>query len=160
MQQYIEWLKKILHKPNRYAHLKRFSIFKELSSFELYLVSNHLHKRSYKTGEVLFEPGFPLEAIYFIEKGEIEILGPSHPSGHSILKKNQFLGLMDMFHENIRSSKATAITDLQVLAISQADLKELINKNPRLGIKILLEVCSSFSNYIFHLSSPGESSQP
>jgi len=159
MQQYIDWFKNILRKPDKYAHLKRFSLFKDLNSFELYLLNNHLHTRNYKAGEVLFEPGYPLEAIYLIEKGEIEIIGPSHPSGHSILKKNQFLGLMDMFHENIRSSKATTLCDVQVLAVSQADLKELIDKNPRMGVKILLAVCSSFSNYIFHLANPGDSKQ-
>jgi len=118
-----------------------------------------MHARHYKVGEVLFDKDYPLEVIFFIEKGEIEIEGHSHPKGRNVIKKNQFLGLMDMFHENIRSSKATALTEVQALAISKSDLLDLVNKNPRMGVKILKGVCKSFSNYIFQIAALHASEQ-
>ncbi len=156
MNQMLKWLKTIFIKQDKYKSLRHYPIFKELSSFELYLLNNYFHSRSFKTGEVLFDKNYPLEVIYFIEKGEIEIEGPSHPSGKSILKKHQFLGMMDMFHENIRSSKATAITEVEALAISRVDLMDVINKNPKTGVKILSGICRSFSNYIFRISANSE----
>lgn len=156
MEMLIKWLKALLHKQDKYKNLRHYPIFKELNSFELYLLYNFMHARAFKAGEVLFDKNYPLEVIYFIEKGEIEVEGQSHPSGKSILKKHQFLGMMDMFHENIRSSKATALTEVQALAISRFDLMDLIHKNPRTGVKILSGVCRSFSNYVFQISAEAE----
>ncbi len=147
----ISWLKSLLHKQDKYASLRKFSIFKKLDSFELYLISNHLHKRSFKAGDLLFDKDYPLEMIFFVEQGEIEVLGKAHPSGRSILKKNQWIGIMDMFHENIRSSSARALTEVHTLAISQYDFRDLINKNPHMGVTILSAICESFSKYIFQL---------
>lgn len=118
-----------------------------------------MHKRSYKAGETLFGKDYPLEVIFFIEKGEIEVIGEAHPSGRSILKKNQFLGIMDMYYENIRNSTATAITDVSALAISRFDLQELMNKNPRTGVKILSGICASFSEYILKISAKPENNK-
>jgi len=158
------WLKSLLHKPSKYASLRRYSIFKHLDSFELYLLNNFMHHRSFKQGEQLFDVGYPLEVVFFIEKGEIEVTGKANPNGRAILSKNQWIGIMDMFYENIRSSSAIALTDVQVLAISRQDLMDLINKNPHMGLKILNGVCESLSNYIFTLcnsfSTPIPGKQP
>lgn len=153
---HIAWLKTLLHKPSKFAYLKRYSIFKELSSFELYMLNNYFHARSFKAGEMLFDKDYPLEVIYFVEKGEISVTGNAHPSGHSSVKKHQFLGLLDMFHENIRSSSAIAMGDLETIAISRHDLMDLIKQNPRMGIKILTGICHFYSNYIFTICKPVE----
>jgi len=154
----IRWLKTLLLKPDKNAALRRFAIFKKLDSFELYQLNNFLHKRSFKAGELLFDKDYPLEMIFFIEQGEIEVVGNAHPSGYNILKKNQWIGLIDMFHENVRSSSAKAITEVHALAISRFDLSDLINNNPHMGVKILTSVCESFSKYIFQISTPRDSS--
>jgi CRP-like cAMP-binding protein len=159
MDKILKWLKTLFNKQDKYISLRRYPIFKELTSFELYLLNNFMHARSYKVGEILFDKDYPLEVIFFIEKGEIEIEGHTHPRGKNILKKNQFLGLMDMFHENIRTSKATALTEVQALAISKSDLLDLVNKNPRMGVKILSGVCKSFSNYIFQIAALHDTEQ-
>jgi len=156
VKDYINWLKTLLNKQDKYSELRKITVFKELSSFELYLLNNFLHHRSYKPGEILFDRDYPLEVVYFILSGEIEVIGPSHPSGHNILKRHQFLGMIDMFHEPNRSSKATAVTEVQTLAISRFDLMDLLKKNPRMGVKILSGVCKSFSNYIFQISQSVE----
>jgi len=153
---FIAWLKTLLHKPNKYAALKRYTIFKDLTSFELYLLNNYFHSRSFKVGEMLFDKDYPLEVVYFIDNGEIEVTGSTHPKGHCILKKHQFLGLLDMYHENIRSSTAVALTDVETRAISRHDLMDLIKHNQRMGIKILTGICTCFSNYIFTICTPAE----
>ena len=147
------WLKNVLHKPSKYAGLRRFSIFKQLSSFELYLLNNFLHHRSFKSGEILFDKDYPLEMIYFIEKGEIALQGKSHPKGYQVLKKNDSLGIMDMYFDNVRSSTAKALSEVSVLAISRYDLLDLIHHNPHIGVKILSGICQAFSHYIFQISS-------
>lgn len=156
MKQLIGWLKGILTKPKSYLQYRRFPIFKDLDSYELYLLNNVMHSRSFRAGEVIYEAGFPLEVIYFIEKGEIELKGKLHPVGNEVLGKNQYLGLIDMFHEKIRSSTAIAKTDVNTFAISRTDLMDLIQSKPHTGSKILIAACKDFSKLIFTLSEQGE----
>ncbi|MDD4309280.1 MAG: Crp/Fnr family transcriptional regulator [Candidatus Cloacimonetes bacterium] len=158
LKQIGKWLLTLLHNPNKYAGLRKYSIFKNLNSFELYLLNNHLHLRNYKSGDMLFDKDYPLEVIFFIEKGEILVSGKVNPKQDIVLKKHQFLGMMDMFYENIRSSSAKALSDVKVLAISRYDLMDLINKNPHTGVKILTAVCQSFSHYIFDLADEFQAS--
>ncbi len=147
----IGWLKSLFRKTDKNAYLKKISIFSKLDSFELYLLNNFMHHRSFKAGELLFDKDYPLEMIFFIEQGEIEVLGKAHPSGRSVLKKNQWIGIMDMYHENIRSSSAKALTHVEANAISCKDFVDLMENNPHMGVKILTGVCESFSNYIFQI---------
>ncbi len=151
------WLKSLFHKADKNAYLKEISIFRKLDSFELYLLNNFMHHRSFKAGELLFDKDYPLEMIFFIESGEIEVLGKAHPSGRSVLKKNQWIGIMDMYHENIRSSSARAITPVEANAISRKDFVDLMDNNPHMGVKILSGICESFSDYIFQICADASS---
>ncbi|HNZ33310.1 MAG TPA: cyclic nucleotide-binding domain-containing protein [Candidatus Cloacimonas sp.] len=147
------WLKTIMKKPDKYADLKLFPVFNECSSFELYLLSNFLHKRTYQAGEILYDKGYPLEVIYFVLSGEIEVTGPTHPQGCYVIGKNQVLGLIDMFSEETRSSSAKAITDVTTYVISRFDLLDLAKQNPHLGVKLLYAFCQTLSNYILTISA-------
>lgn len=149
------WLKSILDKPKSYLQFRRFPVFKDLDSYELYLLNNVMHSRTFKAGDVIYEAGFPLEVIYFIEKGEIELKGKLHQAGNDVLGKNQYLGLIDLFHETLRSSTALAKTEVSAFAISQTDLLELIHSRPRTGLKILSAACRDFSKLIFQLTEKG-----
>ncbi|MDP2172801.1 MAG: cyclic nucleotide-binding domain-containing protein [Candidatus Cloacimonadaceae bacterium] len=153
IKDYVVWLKQVINKPSKYAILRRFVIFKELSSFELHLIDNYLHPREYKKGEMLFEEGYPLEAVFFIDKGEVQVSGPINSQETAVLKKNQFIGLIDMFNEDTRSSTAKAITDVSVLALSRTDLWYLINHNRVLGNKLLVAISRFLSKYLVEIAS-------
>ncbi|MEN6444598.1 MAG: cyclic nucleotide-binding domain-containing protein [Candidatus Cloacimonas sp.] len=150
------WLKEVLKKPDKYADLKNFPVLSELNSFELYLLNNFLHKRTFAEGEVLYEKGHPLEVVYFILSGKIEANGSIYPAGHNIIGANQVLGIIDMFNEETRSCSAKAITTTSVYAISRFDLMELIKQNPHLGIKLYTAFCKMLSNYIFKITAKQE----
>lgn len=87
-----DWARSMWHKPSIYMQYRRFSIFKGLNSFQLYLIHGLMHKREFKAGEVLYEVGYPMEVVYFVEKGEICL-----NDGGQIIGKNQVLGLWDLF---------------------------------------------------------------
>ncbi|HNX03220.1 MAG: cyclic nucleotide-binding domain-containing protein [Candidatus Cloacimonas sp.] len=149
------WLKTIWKKPDKYADLKQFDVLSELSSFELYLLDNFLHKRSFQAGELLYDKDNPLEVIYFILSGEVEVTGITHPQGHNLVHKLQVLGLIDMFTEDTRSSVAIAKKEVAAYAISRYDLMDLIKQNPHLGLKLLVAFCKTLSNYILNISAIG-----
>lgn len=146
--------KTIWKKPDKYADLKKFPVLVETSSFELYLLNNFLHKRNFNSGELLYN-NHPLEVIYFIFSGEVEVTGITYPKGRYVVRELQILGLIDMFKEETRSSSATALTEVTAYAVSRYDLSDLFRQNPNLGVKMLTAFCQTLSNYIFNISSPG-----
>lgn len=149
---FIQWIGSLLHKPERYSELKAFPLFTDLNTYELFQVSNIVNERSYQSGEKLFEQGFPVEAIFFIRKGEIELSGSSQPGGKRVLLKDQIIGLADMFNESTRTSTAQALSKCTVLAISKHDLNDLIANNPRLGNKLLSASCKLLGSHITQFS--------
>jgi len=132
-----------LSQAGRYPELRRFSLFKELGDHDLSLIHDCLHSREFKSGEILFEEDFPTEVIYFIVEGEVQVSGLCHGSGNWVLKKHQFLGIIDIFGTGKRLSTATALTDLKTLALPESDFWELVMVNPALGVR-LLKACGRF----------------
>lgn len=151
-KQFFIWLKSFLVRPDRYPQLRGFSLMENLNTFELYQLNNLLYKRSYKAGEMLYDQDYPLEAVFFILKGEVEVLHSAGGVGSKLLTANQFLGVIDMFHEAIRSSSAIAKTPVETLVVSKHDLEELLHTNSKLGVKFLNNVCNYLSAYIFAMA--------
>ncbi|MBP7310603.1 MAG: cyclic nucleotide-binding domain-containing protein [Candidatus Cloacimonetes bacterium] len=152
IKQYLSWLKSFFTRPDRYPHLRGFSLLENFSTFELYLLNNMLYKRNYKAGEMLYDKDYPLEAVYFIIKGEVEVLHSAGGFQHKTLTGNEFLGIIDMYHESLRSSSAQAKTAVETYVISTHDLEELIRLNPKLGVKFLGNSCRFLSAYIFEMT--------
>ncbi len=146
-----QWFLASLKPKDKNRSLRKYSIFKDLNSFELHLLKQIIHHRKYTAGEILFEDKYPLELIFLIEKGEVAVFGKLQPNGSRTLKRGQFIGLIDMYHENSRSSSAKAVKDSEILAISRTDFQQFLETNPRTGIKILSGVCTNFSNFMFDL---------
>jgi len=102
---------------------------------------------------VLFEEGHPLEVLFFIVSGELQVTGKLNPQGSAVLKKHQFIGVKDLFGDNKRSGSATALTDLSVLALTESDFQDLISKNKRLGNKLLKACCEFLASYLQDMGS-------
>lgn len=142
---YFKWLGKILQKPDIYVDIKRIELFSDLNSFQLYQLNNYLHSRHYKAGETIFEQGYPQDAVFFIQSGEVRVTGPLIGTDSIRLRKGDFIGIIDMFHEGFRSSTAIAGSEVTTLAISKNDLESLISRDRDMGQKILRAICRYLS---------------
>jgi CRP-like cAMP-binding protein len=131
-----------------HPELMHFQLLRELNPAELNIIHSYMHNREFKKGEVLFEEGYPLEVIYLIREGEIQVQGLRSDNDSWLLKKHQFVGIIDLFTKNHRLSKATAYTDLSVFALSQTDFWEIIRYNPVLGVKLLKACCHFLGKFI------------
>lgn len=147
----------ILSKPGskaeKYAKLTQFELFEKLNTYELFQMSNICHEREYAKGELIFDVGYPLEALFFILDGEITLTGAIQPHGSQTYSIGSVIGLIDLFYKPIRHSKAVSQTKSKVIAISREDFISIIDDNPRLGNKLLKIVAASISRHIFTLSS-------
>jgi CRP/FNR family cyclic AMP-dependent transcriptional regulator len=145
-------VKKWYGDPAKHTELRHYSLFKELSAYLLNLVQKHLHHREFKAGETIFEEGFPMEVIYFIASGEVQASGIHNSTDPTVLQKDQYIGVVDLFDQGMRLSTAKALTDVKLLALSQADFWELVNKNRALGIKLLAACCRFLGSYLLDIA--------
>lgn len=135
--------------------LNQFPLFDGLTYHELSLLEHLIQKRIFKQGEYIYKEQFPLATLYLICEGEVDIRNGYHLINESqVLKKNQLMGIIDMFNQGRRTGEAIALKDTTILAISHLDLKNYIQQNPRSGNKILLNICTILSRFIYTAHQP------
>jgi CRP-like cAMP-binding protein len=76
--------------------------------------------------------------MYVIARGRVSI--QSEPTGRELveLRDGDFFGEIALLNEVIRTATARAKTDCTLLCLFQPDLMGLLERSPRLGVKILL----------------------
>ena len=119
------------------AILKKVPVFKDLDNRELASVERILHRRTYHQGEIIFSQGDPGFGMYIIESGTVNII--LMPAQHRLaeLSDGEFFGELTLLDESPRTATAISETHCKMLCFFQPDLLDLINRNPRLGVKIM-----------------------
>lgn len=122
------------------ALLAKIPIFEDLNKRDLAAVERILHRRDYDAGEPIFRQDDPALGMYIIQSGEVTIL--LEPSGIVVseLHNGDFFGEVGLLDESPRSATARAKTHCSVFGFFQPDLFGLIERDPRLGVKIVLRV--------------------
>ncbi|MBF0506576.1 MAG: cyclic nucleotide-binding domain-containing protein [Nitrospirae bacterium] len=117
--------------------LKKIPVFKDLDNRELARVERILHRRTYHPSEIIFSQGDPGFGMYIIESGIVSIV--LMPSEHRLaeLSEGEFFGELTLLDESPRTASAISRTACKMLCFFQPDLFDLINRDPRLGVKIM-----------------------
>ena len=120
--------------------IRKIPIFEDLSGKDLREIERILHHRLYKKDELIFRQGDAGVGMYIIEKGEVAIR--LEPAGIVVaeLSNGEFFGELALLDDSPRSASAVAKTDCKMLGFFQPDLFGVIERNPRLGIKIVLRL--------------------
>ncbi len=120
--------------------LRNIPLFDDLSRRDIAILRRILHRREYVAGESIFTQGEPGLGMYIIAKGVVSI--QSEPAGRELVELNDgdFFGEIALLNEVIRSATARAKSDCMLLSLFQPDLLGLLDRNPRLGVKILLSL--------------------
>ena len=120
--------------------LSSIPLFEDLTGREIAAVQRLLHRREYVAGESIFVEGEPGLGMYILARGVVSI--QSEPSGRELveLSDGDFFGEIALLNEVIRTATARAKTDCHLLSLFQPDLLSLLDRNPRLGVKVLLSL--------------------
>jgi len=121
--------------------LKSIPIFSSLTGRELKKVEQIVHLRNYRAQEVVFRQNEPGVGMYVIRSGQVDIIynlgkASARPLAH--LEAGDFFGEMALWDEAPRSASAVAVEPSELIGLFRPDLLDLIERNPRLGIKIIL----------------------
>ncbi|HTX98806.1 MAG TPA: cyclic nucleotide-binding domain-containing protein [Bacteroidota bacterium] len=127
-------------KPPFTAVLSRVPIFENLSKHELASIDRILHRREYLPDEIVFRQGEPGMGMYVVQTGKVAIV--SEPQNQQLyeMQEGDFFGEVALLDEGPRSATAVARSSCTLLGFFQPDLFDLISRNPRLGVKVVLSV--------------------
>ena len=133
--------------------LSKDFFFIGLSLSDLKKLSNFLHVRHYKTGELLFRQNEIGIGMYFILKGRIDIFTEDTTTGEKSeplfitrLKTGDHIGETALIEENSRrTASAKATIDTTVIGLFQPDLKSLMDSYPDIGARVLLQISKVLS---------------
>jgi len=97
-----------------------------------------MYRREYRSGDVIFRQGEPGVGMYVVQHGTVSII--FEPSGEVLaeLRDGDFFGEIALLNETPRSATAQARTDCTLWGLFQPELLDLLGRDPRLGVKLLL----------------------
>ena len=84
-----------------------------------------------KKNETIFESGAKADSVYLIVSGEIGIFLPTNNSDKPdfILGENEIFGEMGVIDKSLRAGRADALSDANLIKISQYEFNEKLSKS-------------------------------
>ncbi|MBM4169750.1 MAG: cyclic nucleotide-binding domain-containing protein [Ignavibacteria bacterium] len=120
--------------------LSQVPAFSGLNTRELKEVAAIVHKREYRAGETVFAQGDPGLGMYVVQEGEVAIVLEDKWERKRelvVLTDGDFFGELGLIDESPRSANAVCRTPCALIGFFRPDLMELIERDHKLGIKIV-----------------------
>ena len=140
-------VKKRRESDNLRSLLRRTPLFSNLTDRELEKVERIVHSRTYSDQEIIFRQGDLGVGMYVIKSGGVDIVhdveGVSRGLAH--LEADDFFGEIALLDEAPRSASALACGITEAIGFFRPDLLDLVERAPRLGVKILLNLAQLIS---------------
>ncbi|MFH1824754.1 MAG: cyclic nucleotide-binding domain-containing protein [Candidatus Firestonebacteria bacterium] len=132
--------------------LEKIPIFGGLNELELKKIELITHERSYLSNEVVFHEKEPGAGMYIIKNGSIRLTKKRDLKEVevAVLKEKEFFGELALLDEDPRSATATAIVKTEVLGFYRPDFLTLLQREPKLGSKVLLKLAQILAARLRH----------
>ncbi|MEZ5073320.1 MAG: Crp/Fnr family transcriptional regulator [Solirubrobacterales bacterium] len=121
--------------------LARVPLLSGLEGAELERIAQVAIPRSFPKGARVFHEGDTSDACYVIRSGEVRVTR-EHPDGRAIalatLGPGELVGELAMIDGEVRSASVEALTDLELLAVSAADMRGLLERNAEITAKLVV----------------------
>ena len=119
-----------------------------------------MKKITAKKNQIIFEAGEKADAVYLVVSGEIGIYLPTNrtDSPNFILGENEIFGEMGVVDQSLRAGRASVITDVNLIKISQAEFNnKLADSDP--FITGLVRILTTRIRDLLKRNSPIETSK-
>ena len=128
--------------------LKEVPIFQDLNRRELNKIEGILHRRTYAADESIVKEGELGVGMYIIISGQVDIFQLGDDGNIMRLatfRSGDFFGEQALLDESPRTASALAAVPCQAVGFFRPDLLELIESDPRLGLKIVMRLSQMIS---------------
>lgn len=131
-----------------YEILTKVPIFKDLNRREFDRIESILHRRTYAADECIVREGDMGVGMYVILSGEVDIVHVGD-SGEEVrlatFGPGDFFGDQVLVDESARTASVIVRQPCRAVGFFRPDLLELIERNPRLGLKIVMRLSQMIS---------------
>ncbi|MGD2127305.1 MAG: cyclic nucleotide-binding domain-containing protein [Desulfobacteraceae bacterium] len=125
--------------------LVSFPFFETLTGDELLFIAEHINFLEIDPGDVLFKEGDPGDCVYFVLAGELDVIKESKTGEKSdlggfvisTLSKGRSIGEMSVIDKIPRSATVKARTNATLVTLTSEGFDLILEKYPKIGIKIL-----------------------
>lgn len=137
-------------------------LFSELDGEELQKIADLAEAKTREGGTYLFREGDEAESLYVIKEGLVEIQIDSgsgeDPTPITTLGPQEVLGELSLYGNPTRSASAYIPegTETTLLELDQGKLKELLEANGDLGVKVLTKIVQNISRRLRQLDRSHE----
>jgi CRP-like cAMP-binding protein len=128
--------------------LKRIPIFQDFNQREFAKIEDILHRRSFAVDEAIVREGEKGVGMYIILSGQVQILHAGEgerPIRLATLGPGDFFGEQALLDESPRTASAVASEPCQAIGFFRPDMLELIERNPRTGLKVVMRLSQMIS---------------
>jgi len=123
--------------------LARVPLLADLDPGELERIAQVAIPRSFPKGARVFHEGDESDACYVIRDGEVRVTR-EHSDGRAIalatLGPGELVGELAMLDGGVRSASVEALSDVELLAVSAADMKGLLERNADITTKLVVKL--------------------
>ncbi|MFC1504516.1 cyclic nucleotide-binding domain-containing protein [Spirochaetota bacterium] len=123
--------------------LEKIPLFSSLGMREIRKMSLIVYERNYQAGEFLFKEGNPGAGMFIIKSGAVAIervLESGESTRLTTLTTGDFFGELSLMNDAPRTASAKCNKNTTVLIFFRQDLFDIIEREPHLGSKILIEL--------------------
>jgi CRP/FNR family cyclic AMP-dependent transcriptional regulator len=141
------------------AFFQKIYLFQDLEESEVQQVLSRTRPRLFAAEAVIIREGEPGASLFIMQNGEVEItkqltlmLDEDTPKERVFIRLKAedgvYFGEMALLENETRSATVTALTDCTLLELQQKDFLDLIERNPAMGVKLLLRLAQVLSRHL------------
>lgn len=125
--------------------VEKVPIFSGLNSEELSKIATLIVKRKYEKGELIIMEESYLENLIIIDKGKVKVFRYTIEGKEQILyifDHGDFFGEKNLLNNQQSTYNVEALETTYICMINKNDFQKLLINYPKIGIKIIEELCS------------------
>ena len=135
-------------------YIRKLTCFKDLSAEDQNAIAKISDAVCYSPGYVLFREGEKAKKLYLIVKGQAEAIfniGEAEQVRVEVLSDDEIAGCSALAEPHQYAATERSITDIEVLEIEIDSLKNLIQENNQLGLRLYENIIKIMSRRILDL---------
>ena len=99
------------------------------------LTGNNVETRFFKAGTIIFHQGDPATELFVIKSGEVRIQLGNRALAE--LKADSIFGEMALIDDEPRSASAIAITDVELVPVTEKQFLFMVGQTPYFALKVM-----------------------
>ncbi len=132
---------------------RHIAIFQGLEEGELTKIAGICRVIAYDAADVILRAGEYGDHFYMVLDGKLDILAGDDSALVGHVERGDFLGEISLVSAQPYTATAVAATDVKMVALSHQDFEALINRHPRIGMKVMRNIAISVGEKLRHLDN-------